>query len=85
MASGDNLAVGGNLESCTSVVQLSKPFRLDGRRVILVDTPGFDDTRTKDTDVLAMIAAFLSTTQAKVLRTHWLLLTIRIGTKKERY
>ncbi|KAL4265829.1 hypothetical protein AB1N83_003897 [Pleurotus pulmonarius] len=62
MASGDNLAVGGDLESCTSVVQLSKPFRLDGRRAILVDTPGFDDTRTSDTDVLAMIAAFLSTT-----------------------
>ncbi|KAF4590019.1 hypothetical protein EYR38_009317 [Pleurotus pulmonarius] len=69
MASGDNLAVGGDLESCTSVVQLSKPFRLDGRRAILVDTPGFDDTRTSDTDVLAMIAAFLSTTyeEGKVL------------------
>ncbi|KAF7422694.1 hypothetical protein PC9H_010850 [Pleurotus ostreatus] len=62
MASGDNLAVGGDLESCTSVVQMCKPFGLDGRRVILVDTPGFDDTRTKDIDILAMIAAFLTTT-----------------------
>lgn len=62
MASGGNLAVGGDLESCTSVVQMGKPFELDGRRVLLVDTPGFDDTRTSNTDVLAMISAFLTTT-----------------------
>lgn len=62
MASGDSMIVGEDLESCTSAVQTCKPFELDGRRVVLVDTPGFDDTRTSDTDILAMIAAFLTTT-----------------------
>ena len=51
-----------NLESCTAEVQLADEFTLDGRRVILIDTPGFDDTSKSDTDVLKMIAAFLATT-----------------------
>jgi hypothetical protein len=34
-------------------------FNLDDRRVVLIDTPGFDDTTQSDTDVLRMIAAFL--------------------------
>ena len=50
-----------NLESCTAEVQLSDMFTLDGRRVLLIDTPGFDDTSKSDTDVLKMIAAFLAT------------------------
>ena len=50
-----------NLESCTAEVQLSDEFTLDGRRVILIDTPGFDDTSRSDTEVLKMIAAFLAT------------------------
>ncbi|KAG1747167.1 uncharacterized protein EDB91DRAFT_72861 [Suillus paluster] len=49
------------LESCTNEVQMSQPFRLDGKRVVLVDTPGFDDTTKSDTDVLKMIAAYLQT------------------------
>jgi hypothetical protein len=46
-----------NLQSRTAEVQLADIFTLDGRKVILVGTPGFDDT-----DVLKMIAAFLATT-----------------------
>jgi len=34
---------------------------LDRRRVVLIDTPGFDDTARSDTDVLKMITAFLET------------------------
>jgi hypothetical protein len=41
---------------------MADPFELDGRRITLIDTPGFDDTRKSDTDVLKMIAAFLATT-----------------------
>ena len=51
-----------NLESCTAEVQLADEFTFDGRRVILIDTLGFDDTSKSDTDVLKMIAAFLATT-----------------------
>jgi len=61
LISGSNLATGDELESCTNVVQPGKPFDLDGRRVVLIDTPGFDDTVRSDVDVLNMIAAFLET------------------------
>ena len=58
-ASGSYLQVGKDLESCTSEIQESAEFILDGRRVVLIDTPGFDDTNKSDTDVLKLIAAFL--------------------------
>jgi len=50
------------LESCTEEVRLADEFVLDGRRVVLIDTPGFDDTTKSDTDILKKIAAFLATT-----------------------
>jgi len=62
LASGSNLHVGANLESCTANVQLAGGFTIDGRPVVLIDTPGFDDTKMSDTDVLKLIAAFLATT-----------------------
>lgn len=43
------------------VAKLAGSFNLDGHRVVLIDTPGFDDTVRSDTEVLAMIAAFLAT------------------------
>jgi predicted GTPase len=58
-ASKSHLKVGEDLESCTSEIQESEEFILDGRRVVLIDTPGFDDTHQSDTDVLKLIAAFL--------------------------
>jgi len=51
-----------DLESCTPEVQLADEFTLDRRRVVLIDTPGFDDTTKSDTDILNKIAAFLTTT-----------------------
>ena len=35
---------------------------LNGKRVVLVDTPGFDDTHKNDTEVLKSIAGFLGET-----------------------
>ena len=61
LVSGSNLKVGHGLKSCSTVVQPSTPFELDGRLVTLIDTPGFDDTTMSDTDILKVIAAFLST------------------------
>ncbi|KAK7032288.1 hypothetical protein VNI00_013247 [Paramarasmius palmivorus] len=61
-ASGGNLLIGKGLESCTSTVDISPTFKLRGRRVTLIDTPGFDDTNKSDADVLKMIAAFLAVT-----------------------
>jgi len=62
LASHSSLRVGMNLESCTDEVQLADEFTIDGRRVVLIDTPGFDDTTKSDTDILRMIADFLATT-----------------------
>jgi hypothetical protein len=61
LVSGSNLDVGNGLASCTNAVKPGNPFNLDGRRVILVDTPGFDDTTRSDIDVLNTIALFLAT------------------------
>jgi len=61
LASRSNLRIGISLESCTAEVQRADEFTLDGRRVILIDTPGFDDTSKSDTEILKMIAAFLAT------------------------
>ncbi|KAF9647084.1 hypothetical protein BDM02DRAFT_3065838, partial [Thelephora ganbajun] len=62
MASGSNLRVGTDLESCTSEVQLANSFTLDGQPVTLIDTPGFDDTNKSDTEILSLIAAYLAIT-----------------------
>jgi len=62
LISGSNLGVGEGLRSCTNAVQIGGIFDLDGRRVALIDTPGFDDTTVSDTDILKMIGSFLATT-----------------------
>ena len=62
IASDSQLRVGKGLESCTAEIQLSDEFIVDGRRVILIDTPGLDDTNTSDAEILNRIAAFLVTT-----------------------
>ena len=62
LASSSSLRVGMGLESCTAGVGLADKFTLDGRSVILIDTPGFNDTTKSDSDILEMIAAFLATT-----------------------
>ena len=66
LVSGSNLAVSDGLKSCTADVQTAGAFDLDGRRVVLIDTPGFDDTTKSDTDVLKIIAAFLETSYVKL-------------------
>jgi len=62
MASGSDLLVGRGLESCTSEVEVANAFTLDGRQVVLIDTPGFDDTNKRDSDILDSIARFLAST-----------------------
>jgi hypothetical protein len=61
LVSGSNLDIGYGLQSCTNAVNSAGAFNLDGHRVVLIDTPGFDDTTRSDTDVLKMIAAYLAT------------------------
>lgn len=62
MASGSALRVGETFESCTSEVQLANSFTLDGRQVVLIDTPGFDDFDKSEIDILTLLATFLAST-----------------------
>ncbi|KIP06256.1 hypothetical protein PHLGIDRAFT_60285, partial [Phlebiopsis gigantea 11061_1 CR5-6] len=62
LISGSHLRVGYGLESCTSEVQVSSPFLLDGKTITLIDTPGFDDTVKTEAEILRLIADFLAAT-----------------------
>jgi len=55
----DAFLVGNGLRSCTTEIQVSPQFLVDDRPVILIDTPGFNDTVMDDADVLKSISAFL--------------------------
>ncbi|CAG8737347.1 11267_t:CDS:2, partial [Acaulospora colombiana] len=57
---GSNMPVGNGLRSCTAKVTPTAPFFIDGREVILLDTPGFDDTTTPDFDTLEEIAQYMA-------------------------
>ena len=59
LASGSTLEVGRGLKSCTNTVQMAEAVNIDGRRVVLIDTPGFNDTTKSDTEILRTIIAFL--------------------------
>lgn len=57
MASGNDSIIGHSLESCTQEIGMVKV-----QDVVLVDTPGFDDTEKTDREVLTMIADWLAVT-----------------------
>ncbi len=63
LMSGDtSVDVGDSLESETSKIQVVRFFdQASGRNVVLVDTPGFDDSRAgvTDTDILKEITQYL--------------------------
>ena len=61
-ASGSELTIGKGLESCTSEVQVSSVFALDGQAVTLVDSPGFDDTNKSEAEILREVTGFLAKT-----------------------
>ena len=60
------MKVGHDLKSCTADLQpvvitsLQHP-QLGGQRLVIVDTPGFDDTHVSDSEILSRIASWLAT------------------------
>jgi hypothetical protein len=60
--SADILVVG------TGKVQIYPSTLLDGTKLFLVDTPGFDDTYRSDTDILKEIADWLSTAHEEKIK-----------------
>ncbi|KAG8741198.1 hypothetical protein FRC10_003192 [Ceratobasidium sp. 414] len=61
---GDSLTVGHGVKSCTEEVGKTDVFMVDGRPVVIVDCPGFDDTVLSDAEILKRIAEFLASMYA---------------------
>ncbi|GJJ78403.1 hypothetical protein EMPS_10762 [Entomortierella parvispora] len=57
--SGQNVKVGTSLKSCTQHIE-SVQCVIDDKPVLILDTPGFDDTHRSDTEVLTEIADHLA-------------------------
>ncbi|KAF9469801.1 P-loop containing nucleoside triphosphate hydrolase protein, partial [Collybia nuda] len=76
----EQVTIGHDLRSCTHEVQAFRcPHPIDsGRSVIFIDTPGFDDTNTKDTDILKSIADWLTETYKNGITLTGLLFLHRI-------
>ncbi|KAK5658016.1 hypothetical protein OQA88_2570 [Cercophora sp. LCS_1] len=56
-----DLAVGHGIDSCTQDV-IPVTYTFEGKRVTLIDTPGFDDSERSDTDILSLLAAYMADT-----------------------
>ena len=52
---------GSRLESCTTEVRAVRLYNhpVYGDRLVLVDTPGFDDTNKSDLEILQMVSNWL--------------------------
>ena len=57
---GNDDGVGHTLTSCTSEVKVTKCEDPTLANIVLVDTPGFDDTRKTDLEILELISKWLN-------------------------
>ncbi|TEB22470.1 hypothetical protein FA13DRAFT_1757292 [Coprinellus micaceus] len=69
LASDSHLPVSSGLGSCTSDISISEPFVVEGQRVRLIDTPGFDDSYKSEGGVLTIVADFLAKEQGRRIRS----------------
>ncbi|KAH7905317.1 hypothetical protein BJ138DRAFT_1017875 [Hygrophoropsis aurantiaca] len=87
------VTVGHGLESCTAAIQhaiIPHPSKEDPhRRVIFVDTPGFDDTYVDDSEILRRISVWLARSYsdrvrlAGVIYMHEISQTRMLGTSRK--
>ena len=73
LASGSNLPVGTDSGPCTKAIQHSDPFTLDGRSIVLIDTPGFSEREpsVSRAAVLKTLPKFLSNKQVHIGARHF--------------
>ncbi|KAF9463764.1 P-loop containing nucleoside triphosphate hydrolase protein [Collybia nuda] len=55
----DSEKVSDELASCTREIKEATPFKLNGYKVRLIDTPGFDDTERSEVEILRKISDYL--------------------------
>ena len=72
LAGKEVVMVGHGLESCTTEIKpviIQHPTE-ENRRIILVDTPGFDDTNVDDVEILKSIADWLAQSYVQHSNRH---------------
>ncbi|PVF99836.1 hypothetical protein CPB86DRAFT_262479 [Serendipita vermifera] len=74
----DLVTVGHNLNSCTDKVQAIR-CTLPGSKVVFLDTPGFDDTKVSDAEILGNIADWLTNTYRDGIKLTGILYLQRIS------
>ncbi|KAF8808738.1 P-loop containing nucleoside triphosphate hydrolase protein [Phlegmacium glaucopus] len=72
------LPVGDDLNSCTKEINIVE-CTIDDKPVTLIDTPGFDDSTHTETEIIRMIAHFLTHTYEKGLKLSGLIYMHRIS------
>lgn len=58
-ASGQEVKVGYGIDPCTQDPQ-AVLFQLDNHQIVLIDTPGFDDTQRSDVEILRDVAKWMT-------------------------
>jgi len=93
----NRMKVGLDLESCTSnlesvvVHDIPNHPKLKGRRLIIVDTPGFDDTWKDDVEILRRIVVWLASAYDSnmklggVIYLHEITQTRMLGTSRKNF
>ena len=72
LAGKEEVVVGHGLFSCTAEIKevtVQHPTK-ENRRIILVDTPGFDDTKHDDVEILKSIADWLTKSYVQHFDRH---------------
>jgi len=71
---------GSRLESCTTEVRAIRLYnhRVHGDRLVLVDTPGFDDTNKSDLEILQMVSNWLQKIYEKDIKLAGIIYLHRI-------
>ncbi|KDR82098.1 hypothetical protein GALMADRAFT_60058 [Galerina marginata CBS 339.88] len=87
VATGFGMDIGHSLQSCTTEINLVR-LTIDGLAgfsLVLVDTPGFDDTNKSDSDILKMISDWLTQTYEQKILLNGLLYLHRITDNRMAY
>lgn len=78
---GSNLKVGSGLRSCTTNIDVAYCM-MDDTKVVLIDTPGFDDTTKSQADVLEDIGKFLKRTYERDILLSGVIYMHRISDRR---
>ncbi|KAL8405392.1 hypothetical protein RB596_004311 [Gaeumannomyces avenae] len=77
-----HVEIGSTMRSCTQHVGAYPVQWMDGTRIFLVDTPGFDDTDLSDSEVLKEVAAWLTRSYEDKVRLSGIIYFHRITDPK---